>query len=58
LRCPGAVGAADRSLISKDSPRMLVPHFVRDSGLRQPTSSANGAFGRHDRQDSAGMSAL
>jgi hypothetical protein len=53
---PAAAAVVCRSL-AKHSSWVLDPHFaamlVRDSR----TSSANGAFGRHERQDSDGMRA-
>jgi hypothetical protein len=43
------------SLLPKHPPPLLLAHFVAMLVRDRRTSSANGAFGRHDRHDSAGM---
>jgi hypothetical protein len=46
--------AVSRSF-AEHSPPILLTHFVGDAVRDSRTSSANGTFGRHERQDSAGM---
>jgi hypothetical protein len=42
-------------LLSQHAPLVFLPHFVGDAFADSWTSSANGALGRHERHDSAGM---
>jgi hypothetical protein len=37
---------------------MFVAHFIRNAGPGQPYKLGERAFGRHERQDSAGMRLL
>jgi hypothetical protein len=50
-----ASGAGRALSFAQHSPRVLDPHFIGDAVRDSRTSSANGALGRHGRQESAGM---